>query len=263
MKLVDKNKDKVIELLKQALEEIPRLRELRHDERDYELWHSRVNIVLEAAFGKESSEYKWFNPTTIIAIGKTDEQKQRLYLKRLQDKEIAIQKIFQKYNMLDMMNESSVISIPPESILQAVPPKAFIAHEGETRALTMLKEFLEALNVEYFIAESKASSGRSIEGQVDWTQAEADFAICLATKGKAINKKTGKHYMGLNVADELGRARQVFGNKIILLMQKGIEPHTNIREVVYESFTTTNMEKAFIKIAKELSGWGFIKAGKY
>jgi len=67
--------------------------------------------------------------------------------------------------------------------------------------------------------------------------------------------------MGLNVADELGRARQVFGSKIILLLQKGVEPHTNIREIVYENFTTTNMEKAFIKIAKELKNWGFIITG--
>jgi hypothetical protein len=51
--------------------------------------------------------------------------------------------------------------------LSAKPPKAFIAHEGETRALTMLKEFLEALGTPYFIAEAKASSGRSIERQVN------------------------------------------------------------------------------------------------
>src|SRR4030042_5090693 len=104
--------------------------------------------------------------------------------------------------------------------------KVFIAHEGETRALTILKEFLETLEIRYYIAEVKASNGRSIEKQVDWTQSKADFAICLATKGKAINKKTGRYYMGLNVAEELGRARLVFKNHIILLVQKGVEVQT-------------------------------------
>jgi hypothetical protein len=141
-------------------------------------------------------------------------------------------------------------------------PKAFIAHEGETRSLNILKEFLDALGIQYFIAESKASDGRSIEKQVDWTESNADFAICLATKGKAINKKTGKHYMGLNIADELGRARQIYKNHIILLVQKGVEVHTNTKEIVHESFTYTNMEKAFIKICKELTYWGFLKASK-
>ncbi|MBM4447621.1 MAG: hypothetical protein FJ015_00095 [Chloroflexi bacterium] len=152
--------------------------------------------------------------------------------------------------------------IDKESTKESLTPKAFIAHEGETRALNMLKEFLEALEIQYFIAESKASNGRSIEKQVDWTQELADFAIILATKGKAINRKTGKHYMGLNVADELGRARQVYGNHIILLVQKGVEVHTNIREIVHENFTTTNMEVAFIKIIKELKNWGYITIGK-
>ena len=146
--------------------------------------------------------------------------------------------------------------------LSSEPPKAFIAHEGETRALTITKEFLEALGIQYFIAESKASNGRSIEGQVNWTQSKADFAICLATKGKAFNKKTGKYYMAPNISDELGRARQVFGNKIILLVQKGVEVHTNIREIVYETFTTTNMEKSFIKIARELTEMKILKAVK-
>lgn len=156
--------------------------------------------------------------------------------------------------------QGNVIGKP--SSIDTEPPKAFIAHEGETRALTILKEFLEALRIQYFIAESKASDGRSIEKQVDWTQSEADFAVCLATKGKAINKKTGKHYMAPNIIDELGRARQVFGNKIILLVQKGVEVHTNVGEIVREPFTTTNMERAFIKITKELRNWGFIRVGK-
>lgn len=147
-------------------------------------------------------------------------------------------------------------------ISKSEAPKAFIAHEGETEQLNKLKDFLDALGIKYFIAEAEASDGRSIEGQVDWTQAEADFAICLATKGKAINKKTGKHYMGLNVADELGRARQVFRNKIILLVQKGVEVHINTREIVYAPFTTQSMDIAFIKVIKELRNWGFIQVAK-
>jgi len=147
-------------------------------------------------------------------------------------------------------------------VTRSETPKAFVAHEGETEQLRKLRDFLDALGIRYFIAEAEASDGRSIEGQVDWTQAQADFAICLATKGKAINKKTGKHYMGLNVADELGRARGVFENRVILLVQKGVEVHTNIREIVWAPFTTQRMDEALIKIIKELRNWGFIQAAR-
>jgi hypothetical protein len=138
-------------------------------------------------------------------------------------------------------------------------PKAFIAHEGMTGVLTRLREFLEALGIAYSIAEIEASNGRAVEKQVQWTQGKADFAIILATKGKAIDKKTGEPYMGLNVADELGRAREIFGNHIVLLLQRGVKPHTNVRGIVYEPFSPQNLEKSFIKVIRELRNWGFVQ----
>jgi len=248
------DKGKAIELLREALNDIPHLRELHYDNQEFKLWHDKVQNIIKAAL--DTDDLKRFSSWRAIHVRGwfSDNVYQKDYLDKLTDYETALKSIIEKHEILG-------IEIKPAA-MTGLPPKAFIAHEGETRALTMLKEFLEALEIQYFIAEAKASGGRSIEGQVDWTQSKADFAICLATKGKAINKKTGKHYMAPNIIDELGRARQVFGNKIILLVQKGVEVHTNVREIVYETFTTTNVEKAFIKIAKELRNWGFIRVGK-
>jgi predicted nucleotide-binding protein len=246
---------KLLELLKNALNEVPRLRELPYGNSDYMLWRQKVQDILRAGFGGGSSEFRRFFSTATGFPFNSDELNQKEYLRRLQEREAALKSIVWEIEVIG-------VQAKPEAKTFGEVPKAFIAHEGETRALTILKEFLEALGIQYFIAESKASDGRSIEKQVDWTQSEADFAVCLATKGKAINKKTGKHYMAPNIIDELGRARHVFGNKIILLVQKGVEVHTNVGEIVRETFTTTNMERAFIKITKELRNWGFIREGK-
>jgi predicted nucleotide-binding protein len=148
-------------------------------------------------------------------------------------------------------------------IMNEEPPKAFIAHEGETKALGKLKTFLDALGVKYLIAEIEPSNGRLIEPQVTRTYGNADLAIILATKGKVIDKqKKNVYYMGMNVADELGRAREVFKNRIILLLETGVQPHTNISGIVNERFKPQSMDNAFIKIAKELRNWGFIRVGK-
>ncbi len=152
--------------------------------------------------------------------------------------------------------------IKTQQKLSSKPPKAFIAHEGETKALDKLKAFLDALGVTYLIAEIEPSNGRLVEGQVDWSQGQADFAIILATKGKVVNKKTGKPQIGTNVADELGRTRQVFKNRIILLRQTGVEVHTNVSGIVRERFSPQSMDKAFIKIANELRNWRFLITGK-
>jgi hypothetical protein len=246
-------------LLRQKIEELKELlnKGIFHSSEAYHYyfrrWYAKAEYALSQVFGEDSKQLKRLaDAANLPPLTGTPDQLSRHRRKAMLRTEAELEAI------LSSIEEYGI----PEKHEGAIPPKAFIAHEGETRALTTLKEFLEALGIQYFIAESKASDGRSIEKQVDWTQSEADFAVCLATKGKAINKKTGKHYMAPNIIDELGRARQVFGNKIILLVQKGVEVHTNVGEIVHETFTTTNMERAFIKITKELRNWGFIRVGK-
>ncbi|MBA7647328.1 hypothetical protein ES703_55100 [subsurface metagenome] len=242
------NVQEAVKFLREKVKEVRKLEKLSHTNQRVILWRNSIEYALEDVFGRNSLEYKHFYETRAKWSRLTKAQRQRKYHRQLTRRKIEILSIIEKHDRE-----------PP--ILPETPPKVFIAHEGETEQLSKLKEFLEALGIESFIAEAKASDGRSIEKQVDWTQAKADFAICLATKGKAINSKTGKYYMGLNIADELGRARQVFGNRIILLVQKGVEVHTNVKEIVHAPFTTQSMDKAFIKIAMELTDWGFIITG--
>ncbi len=160
------------------------------------------------------------------------------------------------------LESTPIAELEVQEVSAAQSPKAFIAHEGETKSLDKLKAFLDALGVTYLIAEIEPSDGRLVEPQVDGTQEQADFAIIFATKGKVINKMTGKPQMGTNVADELGRARKVFGNKMILLLQKGVESHSNVSGIVHERFTPQSMDKAFTKVVKELRKWCFLKVEK-
>ena len=53
-----------------------------------------------------------------------------------------------------------------------------------------------------------------------------------------------------------------FGNRVILLLERGVQPHTNINEIVHERFTPQSMDRAYTKIAKELRNWHLIRASK-
>ena len=79
--------------------------------------------------------------------------------------------------------------------------KIFVAHQCKTK---QSKTFFAAFRIKFFIAEGEHSSGRSIEGQVNWNQVKVDFTILLAIKGKTVNNETGARYKGLDIADELG-----------------------------------------------------------
>lgn len=142
------------------------------------------------------------------------------------------------------------------------PPKAFIAHGGESARLRKVCEFLEALGVEPVIAEWSASEGRWTEENVDRRMEDSDCDIILAEYGGIVDIKTGAKHPRLNVIDELGRSRQKRPNRTILLLEKSISLPSNVSGIVYEHFTKRNMEKAFIKVARELKAFGIIKAVK-
>jgi D-alanine-D-alanine ligase-like ATP-grasp enzyme len=241
------NKRETIRFLKQKIRELPALAKLPYNNSEYQLWLETVRGVVANVFGPNSIEYQKISEKYPIT-GSYTEVRQSSYFKNLQKREITLRSIIDSWEKLGLDDEANIKNDQRR-------PKAFIAHEGMTQALDKVKSFLGALGIDYVIAEIESSDGRSIEKQVQWAQAQADFAVILATKGKAINKMTGTSYMALNVADELGRAREIFKNRIILLLEEGVEPHTNVSEIVYEPFVTQNMENAFIKIAKEIRHW--------
>ena len=151
------------------------------------------------------------------------------------------------------------IEKPTSSITE--PPKAFIAHGGDSPALTKLKSFLEALGVQPLIVEEQPSEGRSVGENVDWYARQADCAIILATKGD-IDGKTGKFIPRGNVLIEIGKSQELFKDRIIYLLQAGAKLPTNINEKVRARFTSQNMDNAFIKIVKELKKFGILRAAK-
>ena len=152
----------------------------------------------------------------------------------------------------------------PESVATvttAASPKAFIAHGGKSPALTKLCDFLSALGVKPLVVEDEPSEGRSIGEQVKWCLDRCDCAIVLATKGD-IDGNTGEFIPRGNVLNEIGRFQEKFSSRIVYLIESGTKFPTNISEKVLERFKPQSMDKAFIKVAKELTAFGLIKAVK-
>lgn len=142
------------------------------------------------------------------------------------------------------------------------PPKAFIAHGGDSPALAKLKSFLEALGVQPLVVEEQPSEGRSVAENVDWYSRQADCAVILATKGD-VDSKTGGFIPRGNVLIEIGKSQEIFKDRIIYLLQAGAHFPTNVSEKVWGRFTTQCMDDAFIKVAIELYKFGLLKSVKH
>lgn len=155
----------------------------------------------------------------------------------------------------------AVESRPMAETRQVQPPKAFIAHGGASRARAKLEDFLLALGVEPLIVEERPSEGRSVNDNVGHYFNQSDCAIILATKGD-IDSNTGEFIPRGNILIEVGMSLQRLPNKTIYLLEKGAKFPSDISEKVWERFTHGNMEKAFIKVAKELKAFGLLEAVK-
>ena len=208
--------DRCIELIKNALNEIPHLETLNYHDSEFRLWQDRISDILKATFGENSDEYKRLTPADMKIwqlqdFTGIDDQKE--YLDALGKYKLALQSIIQKHEVLGSYLQSE---IPPAH----KAPKVFIAHGGETKALEKLKSFLDALGIELLIAEEEPSEGRSANGHIDWCLDNADCAIIPGTADdKELND--GKLYPRRNVYIEIGRVEERFPNRVIYLLEEG------------------------------------------
>ena len=242
------NKSKALELLKQCLSDSPRTEE------EYNLWCDKARDVIKAAFTEDSDEYQRFSDTFFGLVEGWENMLPR--------QKIAVKSILQKHDILGTPSTSDTVVVTApymETTVQA--PKAFIAHGGETPALIKLKEFLDALGLFPMIVEEQPSEGRSINEQVNWCLDQCDCAIVLATKGD-IDGNTGEFIPRGNVLNEIGRFQERFSSKVVYLIECCTKFPTNISEKVWELFDAQSMDKAFIKVARELAAFGIIKAVK-
>ena len=250
---------KALKLLAEWLDEIEPLKALSYKREEGKLWMNKVEVLLKAAFGKDSDEYKELESPYVKVISFDEEDRQEDYVSDLNLYGEAIKKILQKYEILGV--PAAPRTTAKESLMPIPQPKAFIAHGGDSPALKKLKGFLEALGVQPLVVEEQPSKGRSIAENVDYYARQADCAIILATKGD-IDARTGGFIPRGNVLMETGKLQEIFKDKIIYLLQAGTKFPTNISEKVRERFTSQNMDNAFIKIATELRKFGILRAVK-
>ena len=253
------DKKEAIELLKQALTEIPNLKELDYDNEYFQLWFDKVKQVISSALGKDdlNTFISTDLPIPVIDSLTPPTVRQNHYIKRLGAYEVNIKKIIQKYELLGFDTKPSTM---PET-----PPKAFISHGKESTALRKLKEFLETLSIEPIIIKKRASLDKDLPDKVNSYLSQADFVIILATADDTVKDKiTGKEIIQprQNVIHEIGLAQKSHPGRIIYLLEEGAEFPSNIRPRVWESFKQRNMMDAFLGIVRELRAYGMLKTVK-
>lgn len=99
---------RAVELLKQALNEIPRLRTLTPEKEQYDSWVGEVRNILELTFGLHSREFDNFSRAVRADyLVNTNEEKREKYNKELDAYETALKSAIHKYELLEAEEKPS------------------------------------------------------------------------------------------------------------------------------------------------------------
>jgi uncharacterized protein (TIGR02391 family) len=110
------DKRKAIKLLKEALSEIPHLKELRYDNQEFILWFDKVQDIIQAGLDENDRQrFPSSRKVTITTSGDlpSDDDFQKFHLIMLECCETALQSIIQKYEMVGFEREPAIAAKPP------------------------------------------------------------------------------------------------------------------------------------------------------
>jgi predicted nucleotide-binding protein len=173
----------------------------------------------------------------------------RQYQEILGQKRVGLQSVLARYEVLPPASGADISA-------GKRPARAFISHGGEKPSLTMIQDFLRALGVEPIVVEMRASEGRELHDNVDSHRKQSDFAVVLWTRD--IEDSQGGWLPSGSVEIEVGELRSQFAGRVIYLREEGVKLPAMASTLVYEQFTEDNMGPAYMKIATELHGWGWL-----
>ncbi|MDQ1438360.1 MAG: hypothetical protein QOK43_1989 [Acidimicrobiaceae bacterium] len=154
----------------------------------------------------------------------------------------------------------------PEAAAHAVPPPPptnpapshknaiFVGHGGNRKPMEQLVKILNEYGIPHKEAVDEANRARPIPQKVAETMRECGAAILVFTADKEYFDKDGQPIWrpSENVSHELGAASVLYGERIVVFKEKGIELPSNFSSVGYIEFEKDKLIDKGIDLFREL-----------
>jgi predicted nucleotide-binding protein len=162
--------------------------------------------------------------------------------------------------------ETRVLSAPKPTLPSNNTPKElgqgiFIAHGRNKKPLEQLKKILDQFKVPYRVAVEEPNLGRPISSKVRETMEACNCAVLIFTADEEFRDTAGSEIWrpSENVIYELGASGYLYGNRIVIMKESGVQFPSNFRDLGYISFDKDQLEAKAMDILKELIGFGIVK----
>lgn len=130
----------------------------------------------------------------------------------------------------------------------------FVGHGGNKKPADQLVRILAEYGIPYKVAVDEANRARPIPQKVADTMRESGAAILVFTADKEYFDADGNSIWrpNENVSHELGAASVLYGERIVVFKEKGIELPSNFSSVGYIEFEKDKLSEKGIELFREL-----------
>ena len=154
--------------------------------------------------------------------------------------------------------------VPPPKTTSAVPsdrhpaeaPKnaIFVGHGKNKTPLQQLEKFLTEYKIPHKVATEEASKGRPISQKVADIMNECGAAIIIFTADEEFKRPTGETIFrpSENAVFELGAAGALYGSRIVIFKESGVDFPTNFRDIGYIEFEKDKLDAKVNELFREL-----------
>lgn len=158
-------------------------------------------------------------------------------------------------------NPTPAAVTPPAPTQEPAKNAIFLGHGGNRKPMEQLIKVLNEYKIPYKAAVEEPNRARPIPQKVRETMQECGAAILIFTADKEYFDADGKSIWrpSENVSHELGAASVLYGERIVVFKEKGIDLASNFSSVGYIEFETDKLSDKGLDLFRELVSMGILK----
>jgi predicted nucleotide-binding protein len=137
----------------------------------------------------------------------------------------------------------------------------FVGHGKNKTPLQQLQKLLTTFQIPHKVVVDEPNLGRPISQKVKETIEECGSAILIFTRDERLFDSDQKEVWrpSENVIHELGATSFVYGDRIVIFKEKGLQFPTNFQNIGYIEFESDDLQARTADLLKELIGFGLVR----
>lgn len=162
---------------------------------------------------------------------------------------------------IEQLSETTTINpVAPPPIPPAPKNAIFVGHGKNKVPLQQLEKFLTEYKIPHKVAIDEPNRGRPISQKVADLMNECGAAILIFTADEQFQNASEATIWrpSENVVFELGAAGALYGSRIVIFKEKGVDFPSNFRDIGYIEFEKDKLDAKVGELFRELIAFGLI-----